>query len=191
MTLALLVLLLASPAAANPAAMQGTLEAIRSQAAVDPAAPSREDASVRAGKSFDQSFTIQTLAPVEYVEFATERRKNPPPALDETPKPPRKEPIAKDPVENPGAGTDYYFEGKKPLNGITIYTPVKGEGSTSGGASPTEKYGTYGKYAIVGGLALLGVGLALGGAPLVAAALIGGLLIGAGAVLSFLFGKKK
>lgn len=190
MTRSLLILLLAVPAAANPAAMTNTLEALRSQAVADPSAPSsREDASARAGKSFDQSFTIQTLTPVEYVAFSGEPRKNPPPALDEKPQPPKKEPVAGTP--NPGEGTDYYFEGKKPLNGITIYTPVKGDGSTSGGASPTDKYGTYGKYSVVGGVALLAVGLALGGTPLVALALIGGLLIGAGAVLSFLFGKKK
>lgn len=191
MTRGLLLLLLAVPAAADPAAMSATLEAIRSQAAVDPAAPTtREDASARAGRSFDQSFTIQTLEPVEYVKIG-EPRKNPPPALDESPAPPRKESAAQPPADNPGAGTDYYFEGKKPLNGITIYTPVKGEGSTTGGESPTAKYGTYGKYAVIGGLALLGVGLALGGTPLVALALVGGILIGAGAVLSFLFGKKK
>lgn len=191
MTRALLVLFLAVPAAADPAAMSATLEAMRSQAAADPASfGGREDASVRAGKSFDQGFTIQTLEPVEFVTIG-EPRKNPPPALDETPAPPRKEPAAQTPADNPGAGTDYYFEGKKPLNGITIYTPVKGEGSTSGGDSPTDKYGKYGKYAVIGGVALLGVGLALGGTPLVALALIGGLLIGAGAVLSFLFGKKK
>jgi hypothetical protein len=190
MTRSLLVLLLAVPAAANPAAMSNTLEALRSQAAADPSAPSsREDASARAGKSFDQSFTIQTLTPVEYLPLTGAPRKNPPPQIDEKPLPPAKEPVAGTP--NPGDGTDYYFEGKKPLNGITIYTPVKGNGSTSGGASPTDKYGAYGKYAVIGGVALLGVGLALGGAPLVALALIGGLLIGAGAVLSFLFGKKK
>lgn len=183
MTRGLLILLLAAPAAATPAAMSATLEALSSQAAADPAAlPSREDASARAGRSFDQSFTIQTLTPVEHVRFG-EPRRNPPPALEETPAPPR--------AENPGAGADYYFEGKKPLNGITIYTPVKGEGSTSGGDAPTAKYGRYGKFAVLGGVALLGVGLALGGTPLVALALVGGLLIGAGAVLSFLFGKKK
>ena len=186
MTRSLLVLFLAAPAAATPAAMSATLEALRSQAAVDPSAPSREGASLQAGRAFDKSFTIETLAPVEYVAFGGEPRKSPPPALDEKPQP-KKEPAA----ENPGAGADYYFEGKKPLNGITIYTPVKGEGSTSGGESPTAKYGQYGKFAVVGGLALLGVGLALGGTPLVALALVAGLLIGAGAVLSFLFGKKK
>jgi hypothetical protein len=191
MTRSVLLLLLAVPAAADPAAMSATLEAIRSQAAVDPAAPTtREDASARAGRSFDRGFTIETLSPVEYVQVG-EPRKNPPPQIDETPVPPRKTPAAQPPADNPGAGTDYYFEGKKPLNGITIYTPVKGEGSTTGGESPTAKYGKYGKYAVVAGVALLGVGLALGGTPLVALALVGGILIGAGAVLSFLFGKKK
>jgi len=199
MKLSLLVLLLAAPARATPAAMSSTLEAIRSQGAFDPSAPSsREDASIRAGQTFDKGFSIQTLVPVEYVAFPGQPRKNPPPAIDETPAPvrkapeaPAKEPAAKEPVDNPGSGTDYYFEGKKPLNGITIYTPVKGEGSTSGGESPTDKYGKYGKYAMIGGAAVIGIGLLLGGAPLVAAALIGGLLLGAGAVLSFLFGKKK
>jgi hypothetical protein len=191
MTRALLGLFLAVPAAANPAAMSATLEALNSQAAADPAALTREDAASRSGRTFDRSFTIQTLTPVEHVTVGAPR-KNPPPVLDETPAPPRrKEPAAQPPAGNPGAGTDYYFEGKKPLDGITIYTPVKGEGSTSGGDSPTAKYGKYGKYAVIGGVALLGVGLALGGTPLVALALVGGLLIGAGAVLSFLFGKKK
>jgi len=162
--------------------MTATLEALRSEAAADPAAlGSRESAAVQSGRSFDRSFTIQTLVPVEYVPLTGEPRKNPLPDA----------PPAPAPSNGDGTNTDYYFQGTKPLNGITIYTPVKGEGSTSGGESPTDKYGTYGKYAIIGGVALLGIGLLLGGAPLVAAALIGGLLIGAGAVLSFLFGGKK
>jgi hypothetical protein len=195
MTRSFLVLLLAVPAAANPAAMSATLEALRSEAAVDPAAlGGRENASVTAGKSFDQMFTVETLSPVDYVALDGAPRKNPPPQADEPPRQSRKTdpaPVVKAPAAPDGEGADYYFEGKKPLNGITIYTPVKGQGSTSGGASPTDKYGTYGKYAIIGGVALLGVGLLLGGTPLVALALVGGLLIGAGAVLSFLFGKKK
>ena len=171
--------------------MSATLEALRSQAAADPAAlTARENASARAGKSFDQMFTIQTLTPVEFVGVDGPR-KNPPPQSDDKPPLPRKESVAEPKTPNPGEGADYYFEGKKPLNGITIYTPVKGQGSTTEGDSPTAKYGAYGKYAVIGGVALVGVGLLLGGAPLVALALIGGLLIGAGAVLSFLFGKKK
>jgi hypothetical protein len=183
MTLSLLALLLAAPAAANPAAMTATLEAIQSQAAVDPAAlANREEASAKAGKSFDHGFTIQTLTPVEYVPLTGEPRKSAPPRIEEKPK---------DAKPADGTDTDYYFEGKQPLNGITIYTPVKGQGSTAGGNSPTDKYGSYGKYAIGGGLALLAAGAALGGTPLVALALVGGLLIGAGAVLAYLFGKKK
>lgn len=195
MTLALLLSLLAGPASATPAAMSATLEALRSEAAVDPAAlTNRESAAVQSGKGFDGSFTIQTLVPVEYVPVTGEPRKNPPPEAAVTQDPPRPQqdvPPAPKPEAGDGTNTDYYFQGTKPLNGITIYTPVKGEGSTGGGESPTDKYGTYGKYAIVGGVALLGVGLLLGGAPLVVGALLGGLLIGAGAVLSFLFGKKK
>lgn len=180
MTLALFLSLLASPAGATPAAMTATLEALRSEAAVDPAAlTNRESAAVQSGKGFDGSFTIQTLVPVEYVP------------LTGAPRPKKEVPPAPKPGAGDGTNTDYYFEGKKPLNGITIYTPVKGEGSTSGGESPTDKYGKYGKYAIIGGAVLLGIGLLVGGGPLVAAALIGGLLIGAGAVLSFLFGGKK
>ncbi len=195
MTLALLLSLLAGPAAANPAAMTATLEALRSEASVDPAALSnRESAAVQSGKGFDGSFTIQTLVPVEYVPLTGAPRKNPPPApadKPEIPRPKEEVPPAPQPGTGDGTNTDYYFRGTKPLNGITIYTPVKGEGSTSGGESPTDKYGQYGKYAIIGGVALLAVGLLLGGAPLVVGALLGGLLIGAGAVLSFLFGKKK
>lgn len=159
--------------------MSATLEALRSQAVMDPAAPTtREDASQKAGKSFDQTFTIQTLTPVEYVMVA-EPRKNPPAT----------KPDVKAPAD--GDNADYYFEGKKPLNGITIYTPKKGNGTTSEGVSPTAKYGTYGKLAIGIGVGLLVAGLLMGGAPLVGLALGAGLLIGAGAVLSFLFGAKK
>ena len=184
MTKASLCLLLAIPAAADPAAMRATLEALRSEAVADPAALSnRENAAARSGRSFDQNFTIQTLTPVEYVTLDGKPRQAPPEIEDKIP--------AASAGPSNGSGADYYFEGKKPLNGITIYTPKKGEGSTTGGTSPTEKYGAYGKYAIIGGVALLGVGLLLGGAPLVALALVAGLLIGAGAVLSFLFGKKK
>ncbi len=196
MTRSLLALFLAVPAAANPAAMTATLEALRSEAVADPAAlTARENASARAGKSFDHTFTIQTLSPVEYVEFAgvDGPRKNPPPQIDDRKPLPKKDPVADGTAPNSadGEGTDYYFTGKKPLNGITIYTPVKGQGSTTEGDSPTAKYGAYGKYAMIGGVVLLGIGLALGGAPLVGLALVAGLLIGAGAVLSFLFGKKK
>jgi len=185
--------LLAGPAAANPMAMTATLEALESQAAADPASfGSREGAAVTAGRSFDRSFTIQTLAPVEYVQVSGEPRKNPPPVIEEKPQAPApKQAVPPSAPPTDGTNTDYYFEGKKPLNGITIYTPVKGDGATSGGESPTDKYGKWGKYAIIGGVALLGIGLVLGGGPLVVGALLGGLLIGAGAVLSFLFGKKK
>ncbi len=194
MTRSLLLLLLAGPAAANPVAMSATLEALRSQAAADPSAlTAGESASVRAGKSFDKGFTIETLTPVEYVALEGEPRKNPPPPIQEKPTAPvKKEPAATAQTPNPdGEGTDYYFEGKKPLNGITIYTPKKGNGSTSEGESPTAKYGTYGKIGIGVGIAALAVGLALGGTPLVVLALVAGLLIGAGAVLAFLFGGNK
>ncbi len=188
----LLLILLAVPAAADPAAMSATLEALRSEAAADPAAISgREGASARAGKSFDQNFTIQTLAPVEYVVIDGRPSQSPPPKLEEK-VPPKKEtaPVVAPPPSD-GSGADYYFEGKQPVKGITIYTPKKGEGSTSGEAAPTEKYGTYGKYAVAGGVALIVAGLVLGGGPAIALGIIGGLLLGAGAVLSFLFGKKK
>jgi hypothetical protein len=185
MTKATLLLLLAVPAAANPAAMSATLEVLRSEAAADPASRgSRESASARSSKDFDQSFPVSTLVPVEHVQFG-EPRKHPPLALEEKVTPATDAPAAD------GSGADYYFEGKKPFNGITIYTPKKGEGSTSEGQSPTDKYGTYGKYAIVAGVVLLAVGLKLGGGPLAALGVAAGLLIGAGAVLYFLFGKKK
>lgn len=198
MTKAPLLLLLALPAAADPAAMRATLEAMNAQAAKDPAAlTTREDASAGAGRSFDQSFTITTLAPVEYVEVGAPRKAPPkeleeqaPPRPRETVPPGKAEAPAPKPAQD-GSGVDYYFEGKQPVQGITIYTPKKGDGSTTGGAAPTEKYGKYGKYAIGAG-ALVVVGAVLAGGPIgIGLAVLGGLLIGAGAVLSFLFGKKK
>ncbi|UPT72462.1 MAG: hypothetical protein M0D55_10765 [Elusimicrobiota bacterium] len=198
MTKAPLLLLLAMPAAADPAAMRATLEAMRSQAAPDPAALStREKASAESGRSFDQSFTITTLAPVEYVAFG-EPRKAPPAELEEKlpPRPTETVPPAKVPDAAPapasdGTNTDYYFEGKQPVNGITIYTPKKGDGSTSAGDAPTDKYRKYGKWGMAGGAALILGGLLLGGPIGIGLAVLGGIALGAGAVLSFLFGKKK
>jgi hypothetical protein len=163
----LLLLLLALPAAADPAAMTATLETLGAEVAADPAAhPTREGASAGAGKTFGEAVPTKTLT----VEAGPS---NTPSTL------------------TAGEGTDYYFEGKKPLNGITIYSPIKGQGTTAGGESPTDKYGKYGKYAVMGGAALGALGLALGGSALGPLALVAGLLIGAGAVLSFLFGRKK
>lgn len=197
MKTAFLALLLAVPAAADPAAMTATLEALSSQAAVDPSAiGSRENAKAQSGKGFE-GFTVATLTPVEYVPLDGARR-SPPPVIDEKPPVRDRTPAATEPkpVKDPasvsdGSGVDYYFEGKTPVNGITIYTPKKGDGSTTAGDAPTAKYGAYGKYAMIGGVALIGAGLLLGGWPLVALGVVGGILIGAGAVLSFLFGGKK
>lgn len=193
MTISLLVLLLASPASAQSA--MPALEALRGQAAADPSGfRGGEGASARAGKSFDQGFTVETLSPVAYTTLDGKPRDNPPPAVEERPLPaaPEKKPGTEASAPgDPGDGADYYFEGKKPLNGITIYSPKKGNGSTTEGESPTAKYGTYGKIGIGLGVLALGVGLALGGTPLVVLALVGGLLIGAGAVLTWLFGGKK
>lgn len=180
MTYSLLFLLLTAPASADPTAVKNALATVRAGTAADTAPASPEDASVHAGKTFEQ-ITIQTLAPEDEAPVVV--------APDKGPTTPDAKPAATAPAN--GDGADYYFDGKKPLNGITIYTPVKGQGSTSSGDSPTAKYGKYGKAAIIAGLVLGGVGLALGGAPLVALAVIAGLLIGAGAVLSFLFGGKK
>ncbi len=195
MTKAPLLLLLAVPAAADPAAMRATIEALSSQAAADPAAlTTRENAAATSGRSFDQSFTIRTLTPVEYVQPGAQRA-TPPAQLEERREAPARE-AAKTPAQAPapssdGSNTDYYFVGTKPLNGITIYTPKKGDGTTSEGSSPTDKYAKYGKWAVVGGAALLVGALVAGGGVGIALAAVGGLLLGAGAVLSFLFGKKK
>lgn len=187
-TIVALLSLLVSPAAATPAAMSATLEALSSQAALDPAgAPTRENARAKSGDGFD-GFTISSLEPVEFVPVDGTRRAPPPPA-EET-----RSAAPKPPASASDGGT-YYFEGKSPVDGITLYTPKKdetGDGATGGGGeSPTDKFGAYGKIAVGVGVALGVAGLVLGGGWLAPLALVAGLLIGAGAVLSFLFGKKK
>lgn len=187
-TLAALAVLLVPRAAATPAAMSATLEALSAQAALDPAgAPTRENARAKSAAGFD-GFTISSLEPVEFVPVDGTRRAPPPPSEETRPAAP------KPPASGADGGT-YYFEGKSPVDGITLYTPKKdetGDGTTGGGGeSATDKYGAYGKIAVGVGVALGVAGLALGGAWLAPLALVAGLLIGAGAVLAFLFGRKK
>lgn len=182
MLIASLFALSAVSAAAHPAALSATLEALRSHAVADPSG-GREAASSRSGRAFDGNLTVDSLEPVP-VDAPSGRRTAPEPQRP-APKPPT--------PPSDGAGADYYFKGTTPFEGITIYQPVKGEGSTV--AAPAPNYGKYGKMAMGGG-AVLGAGAlaaaALGAAPVaIPLAFLAGALFGAGAILSFIFGGKK
>ncbi len=156
------------PIAANSEVLSPTLESLGHVAAAGAKElSSPNNASVRRDHFFDQNLTAPSLQPVTLNGESKKEEAGAP---------------------NLGAGTDYYFKGTSPLNGITIYTPVKGDGVTTGGESPTAKYGDYGNRAITGGVTLGVIGI---GTSSVLLTFIAGLLIGAGAVLYFIFGKKK
>ncbi len=199
MSAAALFLLLTLPAAAVPVAPSQTLEALRAQGVRDPLTePRAEDAAGRSGAGFDGSpFHIKTLTPVESLPL--ERRRVETPVAD-TPVPPRvaAPPAPQDPAPVPGAPVrsptgNYYFEGTSPVSGITIYTAkpdLTGDGRTGsdGASSPYAKYGTWG---LIGGVVLAAAAFAVGGPVGIGLGVLAGIALGAGALISFLFGKKR
>lgn len=201
----LLILLLGPVAVSSSFAVtvagSQTLEALRAQAVQAPELSGRgEDASRRAGQGFEGNpFHISSLTPVEHIAPENLRRVQTPVA--EPPAPRRDGPLVVPPAEVPpqeGApqrspSNRYYFEGKSPVSGITIYTAkpdLTGDGRT-GSEGPDNPYAKYGKWALIGGAALV-VGAIVAGGPLgIGLAVLGGALLGVGGLISFLFGRKR
>lgn len=179
-----------------------TLEALRAQAVQAPELSGRnEDASRRAGQGFENNpFHVTTLTPVEHIAPENLRRVQTPVA--EPPAPRREGPLSAPPAElpppqdgNPQRSPTgrYYFEGKSPLQGITIYTAkpdLAGDGRT-GSSGPDTPYAKYGKYALIGGAALVAGAFLLGGPAGIALGVLGGIALGIGGLISFLFGRKR
>lgn len=178
-----------------------TLEALRAQAVQAPELSGRnEDASRRSGQGFEGNpFHISSLTPVEHIAPENLRRVQTPVA--EQPAPRREGPLTIPPAEVPpqeGAPQrsptgNYYFEGKSPVQGITIYTAkpdLTGDGRT-GASGPDNPYAKYGKYALIGGAALVVGAFLLGGPAGIALGVLGGIALGIGGLISFLFGKKR
>ena len=87
----------------------------------------------------------------------------------------------------PRKGPSYHFEGNSPLPGVTIYTPKlssPGDEDTESGKPPKNKVSWIPKALVGGGLVLAVAGIWL--APML---LLGGILLGAGAVLWYLSAK--
>ncbi|MEK7390228.1 MAG: hypothetical protein AAB036_11080 [Elusimicrobiota bacterium] len=141
---------------AKPGAVSATLAALERQAARDPgSAQSLEKASFQAGEGFDSSSPEPSVPPASNTPSTGRGR------------------------------SQYYFEGKSPIDGITIYTPKKDETGNGSTEVTSSGYGRYGKYAMAAGVAI-GIVAVLAPAPflapLVAAA---GTVFVAGALLAF------
>lgn len=202
----LFALLTLLPASSYAVAVQPsqTLEALSAQAGAVPDGTIRgEDAAARNGKGFDNNpFHISAPAVSEYVDPATRRTQasvgEAPSAPRQTgplPVPPRD--VAGAPAGQPGgperSPTDsYYFEGTSPVQGITIYRPrpdLTGGGRT-GSSGPDNPYAKYGKWALIGGAALLVGAFVLGGPAGIAVGVLAGVALGIGGLITFLFGRK-
>lgn len=179
MTIALALLAFCLPAAAQNrvAAPSPTLKALEAAALKDPASrPSGEKAKSEAAEDFTGEgplpFHVQVLSPVELVDPAAPRRPAEPAA------PPQ---AAPKPEAGPSDGRPtYHFVGRKPMDGLTIYTPVQDEAGrdnstrASGGAGGLLGLlkGLFKFVAIAAGAALIAMGGPVGigvGAALVAA----------------------
>lgn len=203
MKLAAIILLTVAPAAASVPATLGasqTLEALKAQAVRDPASdPRSENAARKAGQGFENNpFHINTLSPVGYAPVDAVRRVETPGPIVERPAAPRLPAAEPVPAPEPGApgrspNNRYYFQGTSPVQGITIYTAkpdLSGDGRTGGDGGPDSPYAKYGKYALIAGAALVIGAFVLGGPAGIALGVLGGIALGVGALLSFLFRKK-
>lgn len=201
--LALLLLGLAPVSSASGVAQPSqTLEALKAQAVSAPELSGRnEGAASRAGQGFEGNpFHIRALTPVEHIAPEDLRRVQTPVGEPETL--PRREAPATGPAAElpPVEGApqrsptgNYYFEGKSPVSGITIYTakPDLTGGGRTGSEGPDNPYGKYGKWALIGGAALV-VGAIVAGGPLgIGLAVLGGIALGIGGLITFLFGRKR
>lgn len=168
----LVLLALCQPAAAAQSlrpAFSPSLKALGAEAMKDPAAAtSREAAKTGAAAGFTGEnplpFHVKVLSPVELID----------PAAPPSPRPPQPQPA-------PGDKTPtYHFEGKKPMGGLTIYTPVRDqEGQDNSTRASGGGGGLFGLLkglvkwaAVIGGAALMIWGGPVGlvaGAALVAA----------------------
>lgn len=122
-------------------------------------------------------FTVKTLAPAGYVS---------PDGKPDTPASPTEQPLPAPtprPGPTPGSG-NYIFVGRTPIKGVTIYTPQ----DDPSGAGHTEKPKSKGPISntMVYGSLGLGAALAIGGIWFTPLLLLGGLLLGAGAVLWYI-----
>lgn len=174
------LLLLTSPASAVSVAPSQTLEALQAQAVQAPELSGRsEDAARSAGRGFEGSpFHISAPAPEGFASPVAPVRRSQPTAAEGGPQ--------RSPTNR------YYFEGSSPVRGITLYTArpdLTGDGRT-GSSGPDASYGKYGRWALIGGAALVAGAFLLGGPAGIALGVLGGAALGVGALISWLFGKK-
>lgn len=181
----------AVPADVDSAAMEQLKE-------VDAAAPDQARKPEQAKDGGSLGFTIQSLKPIGYrtSEGATvtpgQAAPQVPAQPDEQPLPAKPAPAAETAQQEPkpqtqgGAGKCYTFNGNSPMKGVTIYTPKEDATCTQRTEEPPPKEGPISKKMVYGALGLGAAAVAAGFLLWPPALLIGGLLLGAGAVLWYI-----
>jgi len=143
-------------------------------------------------------FEIKSLKPIGYRtadSSAPQDKPSVPQAPDEQPLPPAQkappaQPEAKKQPEQaagaPGVGKCYNFNGNSAMKGVTIYSPQEDPTCKAHTEAPPPKEGPISKKMIYGALGLGAAAVAAGFLLWPPALLIGGLLLGAGAVLWYI-----
>jgi hypothetical protein len=163
-----LSLMLLVPAAANAAIALQDSGALRELRQLGDAQP-QDGGSERLKAQGGLGFTVQTLEPVGYV------------AADGKTEPVTEDPPAQQPAPHSGS---YIFEGKTPIKGVTIYTP-KDDPNGTGRTEKPKPQGPVSNKLVYGALGL-GAAATIAGLFFTPLLFLGGLLLGAGAVLFYI-----
>jgi len=144
----------------------------------------------------DLGFTIQSLKPIGYRTAENGKPQQPPTvpqAPDEAPLPAKDRPAPPAPDAKPQkqdaagtAGKCYTFTGNSAMKGVTIYSPKEDPTCSEKPQEPAPKEGPISKKLVYGALGLGAAAVAAGFLLWPPALLIGGLLLGAGAVLWYI-----
>lgn len=150
------------------------VESVSADAARDPE---------QAKEKGDLGFTIQSLKPIGYRTQAPDEQ-----PLPGKPQTPPASPDAK-PQQQDAAGATgkcYTFTGNSAMKGVTIYSPKEDPTCSEKPKEPAPKEGPISKKMVYGALGLGAAAVAAGFLLWPPALLIGGLLLGAGAVLWYI-----
>lgn len=154
-----------------------SLEAQKDPASRATSAQARADAADGYDGEGVKGIYIQSLKPVGYAPFGGSA--NGDPAEEPVEPAPAKEEVK----EKPGRDS-YHFEGRQPVKGINIYTPVKDQRGDEGTSKPEAPANPFKKYMYIAGAAA--VALTVAGIFFTPLLFLGGFAAGAAAVLWFM-----